>query len=64
MPAAAVAAEIASTPWIDEFEAPKVLRSDDVEVRLIVSPVPEPRLMMPEPVRIDAYGAFDEVFRA
>ena len=51
-PAAAVAAEIASIPWIDEFEAPKVLRSDDVDVRLIVSPVPEPRLMVPEPVRI------------
>src|SRR6185369_16547355 len=51
-PTAAVAAEIASTPWIDEFEAPKVLRSDDVDVRLIVSPVPEPRLMVAEPVRI------------
>ena len=51
-PAPAVAAEIASIPWIDEFEAPKELRSDDVDVRLIVSPVPEPRLMVPEPVRI------------
>ena len=51
-PAPAVAAEIASIPWIDEFEAPRVLRSDDVDVRLIVSPVPEPRLMVPEPVRI------------
>ena len=51
-PAAAVAAEIASTPWIDVFEAPKELRSDDVDVRLIVSPVPEPRLMVAEPIRI------------
>ena len=32
--------------------APSVLRSDDVEVRLIVSPVPEPRLMVAEPIRI------------
>ena len=51
-PAPAVAAEIASTPWIDASVAPKVLRSDDVDVRLIVSPVPEPRLMVPEPIRI------------
>ena len=51
-PAAAAAAEIASTPWIDASVAPKVLRSDDVDVRLIVSPVPEPRLMVPEPIRI------------
>ena len=51
-PAAAVAAEIASTPWIDASVAPKELRSDDVDVRLIVSPVPEPRLMVPEPIRI------------
>ena len=29
-----------------------MLRSDDVDVRLIVSPVPEPRLMVAEPVRI------------
>ena len=29
-----------------------MLRSVEVEVRLIVSPVPEPRLMVPEPMRI------------
>ena len=51
-PAAALAAEIASTPWIEVLVAPSVLRSAEVEVRLIVSPVPEPRLMVPEPMRI------------
>ena len=30
--------------------APSVLRSAEVEVRLIVSPVPVPRLMVPEPM--------------
>ena len=39
-------------PWIDAFVAPSVLRSVDVEVRLIVSPVPEPRLIVPVPMRI------------
>ena len=51
-PAAAPAAEIASTPWIDVLVAPSVLRSAEVEVRLIVSPVPEPRLIVPVPMRI------------
>ena len=46
-PAAAPAAEIASTPWMELLFAPRVLRSVDVEVRLIVSPVPELRLIVP-----------------
>ena len=51
-PAAAPAAEIASTPWIELLVAPSVLRSAEVEVRLIVSPLPVPRLMVPEPMRM------------
>ena len=51
-PAAAPAAEIASTPWIDALVAPSVLRSAEVEVRLIVSPVPAPRLIVPAPMRM------------
>jgi hypothetical protein len=35
-PAPAIAAEIASTPWI-AFVAPKVLSSDEVDARLVVS---------------------------
>ena len=52
MPAAAVEAEIASTPWMEASVAPSVLRSADVEVRLIVSPLPAPRLMVPVPMTI------------
>ena len=51
-PAAALAAEIASTPWMEALVAPSVLRSAEVEVRLIVSPVPVPRLMVPAPMTI------------
>ena len=50
-PDAAVAAEIASTPWIEAFVAPSVLRSAEVEVRLMVS-VPAPRLIVPAPIMI------------
>jgi len=35
-PAPAIAAEIASTPWV-AFVAPKVLSSDEVDARLVVS---------------------------
>ena len=43
--------EIASTPWIDALER-RCVRSDDVDVRLIMSPVPEPRLMVPSRSRL------------
>ena len=49
-PVAALAAEIASTPAIDALVAPSVLRSAEVEVRLIVSPAPGPRLIVPAPM--------------
>ena len=50
-PDPAVAAEIASTPWIEAFVAPSALRSAEVEVRLMVS-VPAPRLIVPAPIMI------------
>ena len=50
-PGTAVAAEIASTPWIEAFVAPRLLRSAEVEVRLMVS-VPAPRLIVPAPIMI------------
>ena len=46
-PAAAVAAEIASTPDIDALVAPSVLRSAEVEVRLMVSLPPPAAPLQP-----------------